>query len=205
MDKKVKKGWWSRRSLKVKLGIIFISFIALFFIVGISLIFSGISSSYTFNTPNNWKVSMVSDNNTNFNGTVTTLVQTNGSGEANISIIGLNSSNTINKNLTDYMNNFVNMYSTAHTNNQINSTTARYPNYHLLSNNTLNINGLTGFDMVFQTSETGLITDPPIYVEVVVLKKGNNYCEVQLDYSPNVTTPYAHNDFMTLVSSLKIN
>jgi hypothetical protein len=197
MDKKVKKGWWGRRSLKVKLGIISISLIALFLIVGISLIFSGISSSYTFNTPNNWKINTVSNN--------TTLVQTNGSGEVNISIISINSSNSNNESLTDYMNNFVNMYSTAHTSNQINSKSAPYPNYHLLSNNTLNINGLTGFDMIFQTSENGLITDPPIYVEVAVLKKGNNYCEVQLDYSPNATTPYAHNDFMTIVNSLKIN
>ena len=161
-------------------------------------------TAYSFNYPSNWKINWES-NTTDENGTGITLKQTNGSGEVNISIISINSSNSNNESLTDYMNNFVNMYSTAHTSNQINSKSAPYPNYHLLSNNTLNINGLTGFDMIFQTSENGLITDPPIYVEVAVLKKGNNYCEVQLDYSPNATTPYAHNDFMTIVNSLKIN
>jgi len=37
-----------------------------------------------------------------------------------------------------------------------------------------------------------------------MLQKGNKFYEVRLDYAPNVTTPYAHNDFMTIVNSLKI-
>jgi hypothetical protein len=158
-------------------------------------------TAYSFNYPSNWKINWES-NTTDENGTGITLKQTNGSGEADIVIF--NASDTNFSSLNDYMNNFISLYSTAYTSNQVNSTLVSYPDYQLLNNTNINVNGLNGFDMLFRTSQTGLVYESPVYVEEVMLQKGNKFYEVRLDYAPNVTSPYAHNDFMTIVNSLKI-
>ena len=58
--------------------------------------------------------------------------------------------------------------------------------------------------MLFRNSELGDITDPHVFTEEVILQKGDKFYEIRLDYSNNVTSPYAHQDFMTIVNSLKI-
>ncbi|HTX61915.1 MAG TPA: PsbP-related protein [Methanobacterium sp.] len=154
---------------------------------------------YSFNYPDDWNVTWES-NTSNYNGTTILLNQNNGSQDAKITMTEIETNNSLN----NYMNYFVDLYSQAYTNKE-NGTLAPYTNYQLISNQTLNINGLNGFDMLFKTSQTGLSTDLPIYIEEVVLQKENKFYELRLEYAPNVTSPYAHDDFMVMVNSLKIN
>jgi hypothetical protein len=155
-------------------------------------------TAYSFNYPSNWKINWES-NTTDENGTGITLKQTNGSGEAHITIDNVYYNNSLNAD----MNYFVDLYSHVYP-NDFNNTLITDPNYRLISNKTIIVNGLNGFDMLFRNSELGDITDPHVFTEEVILQKGDKFYEIRLDYSNNVTSPYAHQDFMTIVNSLKI-
>ena len=168
-------------------------------------------SAYSFNYPSAWNITWENDNYTSNEPTIE-LTPTNKSSDAAITILDAtnvplfsnNSSfNRTASNLSDYKNSFISLYSTAYPSESSNSVVP-YPEYQLLNDSNINLNGYNGFDMVFKTSQGGLLNDPPVYVEEVVLQNGNNFYELRLDYEPNVTTPYAHNDLMTIANSFKI-
>ena len=172
-------------------------------------------TAYSFNYPSTWNISWENDNYTS-NEPYITLTPTNDTQNISIDVFDAidvplftnNSTNSYNMNrtassLNDCKNSLISLYSTVNPNESTNSVVP-YPYYELLNDTSINVNGLNGFDMLFRTSETGLLDDPPVYVEEVVLQNGTNFYELRLGYTPNITTPYAHNDFMTIVNSFKI-
>lgn len=204
-----------RRLGKILIGIICI--VAFLYILG-SLgtsnnqkIQSYNGTAYSFNYPGTWNITWENDNYTSNEPTIE-LTPTNKSSDASITIVDAtdvplftnNSSlNRTASNLSDYKNSFISWYSTAYPNGSSNSVVP-YPEYQLLNDSNINLNGYNGFDMLFKTSQSGLLNDPPVYVEEVVLQNGNNFYELRLEYAPNITTPYGHDDFMTIVNSFKI-
>lgn len=154
-------------------------------------------TTYSFNYPGNWNISW--ENNYSRGGSGITLRPVNGSKEANIIITDVYYGNSLN----DAMNYFVDLYSHVYP-NDFDDTLMSDPNYQMIYNKSLNVNGISGFDMLFKASESGNLKDPHVYVEIIMLQKGDKFYEIRLNYARNVTSPYAHDDLMTIVNSLKI-
>jgi hypothetical protein len=207
-----------RKLGKILIGIICI--IAFLFILGIfgssntPSLQSYNGTAYSFSYPSTWNITQEINNSTSNEPSIE-LTPTNKSSDATITILDAtdvplfanNSTDSFNMNrtassLNDCRNSLISLYSTVNPNESTNSVVP-YPYYELLNDTSINVNGLNGFDMLFRTSETGLLDDPPVYVEEVVLQNGTNFYELRLGYTPNITTPYAHNDFMTIVNSFK--
>jgi hypothetical protein len=172
-------------------------------------------TAYSFNYPSTWNISWENDNYTS-NEPYITLTPTNDTQNISIDVFDAtdvplftnNSTNSYNMNrtassLNDCKNSLISLYSTVNP-NESSSSVLPDPNYQVLNNTTINVNGLNGFDMLFKSSDDGLLNDPPVFTEVVILQKGTNFYQIELDYGPNITTPYAHDDFMTIVNSFKI-
>ena len=157
---------------------------------------------FSFNYPNNWEIN---DSYTDSNTTVILLVPNNGSNAVEINLIGPKSNPNNNTNLGNYItSNIVDVYNQVYPNDN-GGNLIPDPDYMLVSNKSVNINGLNGSDMVFKVAEYGELGDPHEFIEEVILQKGEYFYEARLDYSPNATTQYAHNDFMKIVNSLQIN
>jgi hypothetical protein len=157
---------------------------------------------FSFDYPNNWEIN---DSYIYSNATVILLVPKNGSNNVEINLIGPKSSSNNNTNLNNYITSeIVDVYNQVYPNDN-GGNLIPDPDYVLVSNKSVNINGLNGFDMVFKVAEYGELGDPHEYTEEVILKKGDNFYEARLNYSPNATTQYFHNDFMKIVESLQIN
>ncbi len=157
---------------------------------------------FSFDYPNNWEIN---DSYIYSNATVILLTPSNGSNAVEINLIGPKSNPDNNTNLNNYItSNIVNVYSQVYPNDN-GGNLIPDPKYELVSNKSVNINGLNGSDMVFKVAEYGELGDPHEFIEEVILQKGDYFYEARLDYSPNTTTQYAHNDFMKIVNSLQIN
>lgn len=111
-----------------------------------------------------------------------------------------------NINLTQYESNLASQYRTYYLNDSINSKISN-PNYKVLKNDSISVNGLNGFDVVFQYSDSD--TNKPVIVEYVVLQKGNEfitgYLELNNVLSSSNEFKNVHSDFMVMVNSLHVN
>lgn len=84
-------------------------------------------------------------------------------------------------------------------------------NFKILLNESIEVDGLKGFDFAFQCSEGGVLGDKPMVLEYVILQNGfNNFTEIRLEVpskalesSPNIFEK-SHDDFMIIVNSLNI-
>lgn len=175
--------------------IVFIIILGFLFIPSVPSTQSHDGSIYSFNYPSTWEISK--SNVTQ--GSSISLFQKNGSRDATILIVDTYDGATLN----DASKNYVDLFSSAYP-DDFNDTLVPYPQYKLLINKTVNVNGLSGVDLLFRTSEMGEISDPPVFVEIVLLQKGDKFYKVMMQYKRNITNPYAHDDLMVIVNSLKI-
>lgn len=165
-------------------------------------------TSYSFDYPNTWKVSWKSEKFIN-NEPGVALAPTNGSLIVEMLIfdatnLKLNENGDVinGTNLNDYMVSLVEDFSQVQQSEK-NNTTYMDPNYKLIYNHSINVNGMSGFDLLFYRTTGGLSTDSHAYNEIVILQNGNKFYEMEILYYPPIIKPYAHDDLMIIVNSIK--
>ena len=108
--------------------------------------------------------------------------------------------------LTEYESNLASQYKTYYLNDSSNFKISN-PNYKVLKNDSISVNGLNGFDVVFQYSDPD--TNKPVIVEYAVLQKGNEFITGYLELNNVISSSNefkdVHSDFMVMVNSLHVN
>lgn len=157
----------------------------------------------SFDYPSDWNLT---DNSVNYSDMVylSPNDELGNSNKVKISIMGPEWDSS----LDSYMANTVQYYQKAYI-SDTNDNMVDDPNYKVYKNQSVNINGLNGFDLILQGSEYATLGDNPKITEYIVLQNGTQYYELRLELPSELTinstqTKQYMDQFQTITNSFKI-
>lgn len=225
--------WWKRLSKKGKLASVLICFLGIIIIVtAVGIMLTDDSNNvgnitqghydgkvFSFNYPNDWKIN---DKASTYDSVM--LMPNNSQLIVNGSLLYVTlmaypprcpswgewlwerfSPREVPPNLDELKNNIINSKNYVYINDTANHTgnITDDPNFKIISDKSINIAGLNGFDLIIQHSVHNL-GDPTVLTEYLVLQNGTQYYVLELKGGNNDTFVKLHEDFITIINSLKI-